>query len=204
MLRYVSTVSWCRSAPGRARSGPSPAQVLGPPPPFGGPGVNIPDARLAESSPAMTSATLPSGYRCPPLRAYPHVPGKPRQYIVAQPACTYLVLDTLKDRFQDPWVLVLLHLLRFLHFWRRLQEPIHSFCTQTAAPVLLLGKPVTCPQVSLTRPSSHISTHPGFRYGSLRQNLPELGLPPPFTSPPFAEPPASPHRERWRTPSQDR
>lgn len=60
-------------------------------------GVNIPDAWLAESSPAMTSATLPSGYRYPPLRTYPHVPGKPRQYIVAQPACTYLVLDTLKD-----------------------------------------------------------------------------------------------------------
>lgn len=59
--------------------------------------VNIPDARLAESSPAMTSATLPSGYRSPPWRTYPHVPGKPRQYIVAQPACTYLVLDTLKD-----------------------------------------------------------------------------------------------------------
>lgn len=106
----------------------------------------------------MTSATLPSGYRCPPLRTYPHVPGKPRQYIVAQPACTYLVLDTLKDRFQDPWVLVLLHLLQFRLSWRRLQELIHSFCIATAAPVLLLGKPVTCPQVSLTRPTSHI--HP--------------------------------------------
>lgn len=120
--------------------------------------MSIPDARLAESSPAMTSATLPSGYCCPPLRTYPHVPGKPRQYIVAQPACTYLVLDTLKDRFQDPWVLVLLHHLQFLPFWRRLQEPIHSFCITTAAPVVLLGKPVTCPQVSLTRPTSYPPT----------------------------------------------
>lgn len=49
--------------------------------------VNIPDAWLAENSPAMTSATLPSGYCRPPLHAYPHVPGKPRQHIVAQPAC---------------------------------------------------------------------------------------------------------------------
>jgi hypothetical protein len=37
-------------------------------PSLGRPGlVNIPDAWLAENSPAMTSATLPSGYTRPPL-----------------------------------------------------------------------------------------------------------------------------------------